>query len=83
MAANRFTVWFDAKDMRIALTFHISSICIVRFKFFRFYDRHFDFRLNADRIVHRANLLSAAVVSTSSKTNAATLNLLPKLIYAL
>jgi len=33
--------------------------------------------------VSRAILLSAAVTSASSKTNAATLNLLPKMIYAL
>jgi len=42
-----------------------------------------DFRLNSHRIVNRAMLLSEAVTSASSKTNAATLNLLPKVIYAL
>jgi len=45
--------------------------------------RHFDFWCNSDRIVHSAKLLLAAVTSASSKTNAATLNLLPKAIYAL
>jgi len=43
---------------------------------------HFDFRLNSDRIVHSVMLLLVAVTSASSKTNAATLNLLPKAIYA-
>jgi len=46
-------------------------------------DHHFDFRLNSAGIVHMVMLLSAAVTSASSKTNAATLNLLPKVIYAL
>jgi len=55
----------------------------VRFKCFQFSVRHFDFRLNSHRIVHRAMLLSAAVTSASSKANAAMLNLLPKVIYAL
>jgi len=61
------------------------SICNVRFKRFRFHIGQFDFRLNSHRIVHRAMLLSVAVTSASSKTNAVglTLNLLPKLIYAL
>jgi len=44
---------------------------------------NFDFWLNSDRIVHRAMLLLAAITSASSKTNAATLNLLLKAIYAL
>jgi len=48
---------------------------------FRFHVRHFYFRLNSHRIVHRAMLLSAAVTSTSSKINAATLNLLLFLFY--
>jgi len=39
--------------------------------------------LNSNRIAHWAMLLSAAVTSASSKTNAATLNLPPKVIYAL
>jgi len=51
----------------------IYSIWNVSFKCFRFHVRHLDFRLNSDRIVHRAMLLSAAVTSTSSKTNAAKL----------
>jgi len=67
--------------MRMPLKLHIIfSICTVRFKCFRFHVRHFDFRLNLHRIVHRALLLSAAV--TSSNTNAATLNFLPREIYA-
>jgi len=60
------------------LKFYIYSICNGRFKCFRFHGRHFDFRLNSHRIVHRAMLLSAAVISASSKTNAAMLYLLPK-----
>jgi len=68
--------------MRIPFKCHIFSICSVRFKCFRFHVCHFDFRLNSHRIVHRAMLLSAAVTSTSLKTNAAMLNLLPKVIYA-
>jgi len=74
---------FDVNDIRIPLIFHVYSICNVRFKCFRFHVRHFDFRLNSDRIVHRAMLLSAAVTSAFSKTNAVTLNLLPKVIYVL
>jgi len=74
---------FDAKRMRIPLKFHIYSVCNVRFKCFRFQVRHFDFRLNSHRIVHRAMLLSAAVTSASSKINAATLNFLPKVIHTL
>jgi len=70
-------------DMRIPLKFHIYSISNVRFKLFRFHVRNFDFRLNSHRIVHRAMLLSVVVTSVSSKTNAATLNLLSKVIYAL
>jgi len=73
-------MFFDAKYMRFQLKFHI---CNIRFKCFRFYVRHFYFRLNWHRIVHQAFSLSAAVTSASSKTNAATLNLLLKLIYAL
>jgi len=69
--------------MRIPLKFHIYFISNVRFKCFRFHVHHFDFWLNSHRIVHRAMLLSAAVTLASSKTNAATLNLLPKVIYAL
>jgi len=62
--------------MQIPLTFHIYSIFNVRFKYFRFPIRHFDFRLNMHLIMHRAMLLSATVTPSSSKTNAATLNLL-------
>jgi len=68
--------------MRIPLKFHMYFICNVRFKYFRFHVCHFDFRLNSDRIVHRAMLLLAAVTLASSKANAATLNLLPMVIYA-
>jgi len=75
----RPTMLFDAKDMRIPLKFHIYSICNVSFKCFRFHVCHFDFRLNSERIMHRVMLLSAAVTSASSKTNAATLNLLLKI----
>jgi len=39
------------------------------FKCFRFPVRHYDYRLNSHRIVHRAMLLSAAMTSASSKTN--------------
>jgi len=53
------------------------------FKCLRFPIRHCDFRLKTHRIIHRAMLLSAAVTSASSKTNVATFNLLPKVIYAL
>jgi len=70
---------FNAKNLRIPLKFHIYSICNVRFKCFRSHVR----RLNSDQIVRKAMLLSAAVTSASSKINAATLNLLPKVIYAL
>jgi len=79
----RPTMLFDAKHMRIPFKFHVYSICYVRFKCFRFHVRHFDCRLNSHRIVGRPMLLSAAVTSTSSKTNAATLNLLPNVIFAL
>jgi len=41
------------------------------------------FRLNSLQIVHRAMLVSAAVTSASSKTSAATFNLLQKVIYTL
>jgi len=41
---------FDAKDMRMLLKFHIYSISNVRFKWFRFQVRHFDFQLNSHRI---------------------------------
>jgi len=37
------------------------------FKCFRFHVRHLDFRLNLDRNVHMAMLLSAAVTSASYK----------------
>jgi len=76
----RPTMLFDANDMRIPLKFHKYSISNVRFKCFRFPVRHFDFRLNSHRIVHRVMLVSAAVTSASSKTNAATFNLLPQVI---
>jgi len=52
---------FDAKDVRIPLEFHVSSICNVTFKCFRFHVRHFHFQLNSHRFVHRAMLLWAAV----------------------
>jgi len=57
---------------------HKFHICNVRFKCFRFHVRQFDFRLNSHRIVHRAMLLSAAVTSATSKTNAATLKFASK-----
>jgi len=79
----RPTMLFDAKDMRILLKFHIYSISNVRFKCFWFHVCYFYFRLNSHRTVRRATLLSAAVTSASSKTNAVTLNLLPKVIYTL
>jgi len=79
----RPTVLLNAKYMRILLKFHMYSICNVRCKCFRFYVRHFYFRLNSYRIVYKAMLLSAAVTSASLKANTATLNLLPKAIYAL
>jgi len=60
----RSTMLFDAKDMPIPLKCHIYSICNVRFKWFRFHVRHFDFRSNSHRIVHRAMLLPAAVTWT-------------------
>jgi len=68
------------KNMRIPLKFRKYSICNDRFKCFRFHVCHFYFQLNSHRIVHRAMLLSAAI---TSKTNAATLSLLPKVIYAI
>jgi len=79
----RPTTLFDAQDMLIPLKFHIYSICNVRFKCFRFHVRHFALRFNSHRTVHRAMLLSPVVTSASSKTNAATLNLFTKVIYAL
>jgi len=79
----RPAMFFDSKDMHIPLKFYISYISNVRFKCFRFPVGHFDFRLNSHRILHRAMLLSAAVTLAPSKTNVATLNLLPKVIYAL
>jgi len=63
------------KKMRIPLKFYIYSIYIFRYQYFRFNVRHFDFRLNADRILHKAMLLPAAVTLASSKTNGAMLNL--------
>jgi len=74
---------FNAKDMRIPMKSHIYSICNLRFKCFRLHVRHFYFRLNLDRNVHRAMLLSTAMTSASSKTNAVTLNFVIKVIYAL
>jgi len=74
---------FDAKNIRIPWKFYMHSSCNVRFKCFRFHVRYFDFRLNSDRILHRAIMLSVVVTLTSSKTNKATLNLLPKVIYTI
>jgi len=77
----RSTMLFDAKHMWIPLKFHTYSIRnVIRLKCFRFHVHHFDCRLNSHRIVSRAMLLSAAGTSVSSNTNAATLNLLQKLI---
>jgi len=44
------------RNMRITFKFHIYFMCNIRYKYFRFHVRHFDFRLKADRIVHRAML---------------------------
>jgi len=76
--------WFSGqRNKRIPLKFHIYSTCNYRYKNFRIHARHFNFRLNADRILHRAMLLPAAVTSASSKTNAAMSHWLPLVIYTL
>jgi len=64
-------LYCSLQKLLITLKFHMYSICNVRFKCFRFHVHHFDFRWNT------------IVTSASSKTNAATLNLLPKGIYGL
>jgi len=55
---------FDAIYLRVQLKFHMqlamSDLSVSGF-------HHFDFRLKADRIVHSAMLLLAAVTSASYK----------------
>jgi len=75
----RPTMLFDA--MRIPLKFRIYSICNVRFNCFRFPPFWFPVELGSN--CAQCDVAISSVTSVSSKTNAATLNLLPKAIYAL
>jgi len=51
----------------VEISHRLHSICNIRYKHFSFHVRHFDFRLNAGRILRRAMLLPATVTLTSSK----------------